>query len=196
MRATPVGCGYRHKGKDDFALFHVDTDKKFPYRAYRFKDPQVLDQVVNVASPLGLGKQVMLGNISSNILNRPVISKDINWGKGVAAPDVRSGRRLEWVKPRMCRPKGDMWIYRWFGRQIQYDGNASKPIREIPRAIERGKISLVDCGPGRSSDSEREKVTNRRPDCPCPPDCKSAWIRRRAGVRSGGAGKRLESLGD
>ena len=77
MRATPVGCGYRHKG-DDFALFHVDTDKKFPIVPIG-KDPQVLDQVVNVASPLGLGKQVMLGNISSNILNRPVISEDINW---------------------------------------------------------------------------------------------------------------------
>ena len=77
MRAMPVGCGYRHKG-DDFALFHVDTDKKFPVVPIG-KDPQVLDQVVNVASPLGLGKQVMLGSISSNVLNRPVIEEDINW---------------------------------------------------------------------------------------------------------------------
>ena len=77
MRATPVGCGYRHRG-DDFALFHVDTTKNFPMVDIG-KDPEVLDEVVNVASPLGLGKQVMLGNISSNVLNRPVISDDINW---------------------------------------------------------------------------------------------------------------------
>lgn len=81
MRATPVGCGYRHRG-DDFALFHVETKATFPIIPLG-KDPELLDQVVNVASPLGLGKQVMVGTISSTVLNRPVVEDDINWDKAL-----------------------------------------------------------------------------------------------------------------
>jgi hypothetical protein len=79
LKADPTGCGYRHAG-DDFALFHVDTAEDFPVIALG-KDPIALEQVVNVASPLGLGKQVFTGTVSSANLDRPVIEDDINWGK-------------------------------------------------------------------------------------------------------------------
>lgn len=77
IRATPIGCGYRHAG-DDFALFQVDADKNFPVIPLG-TDPQVMEPVINVASPLGLGKQVFTGSVSSAKLDRPVVEDDINW---------------------------------------------------------------------------------------------------------------------
>jgi len=81
MRAEPVGAGYRHKG-DDFMLFAVKTDKPFPIVALG-NDPKALEAVVNIASPLGLGKQVFLGNISKPVLDRSVVEGDINWTNAV-----------------------------------------------------------------------------------------------------------------
>lgn len=77
LKAEPVGCGYRHRG-DDFALFQVVTEKKFPVIPLGI-DPKMMEQVVNVASPLGLGKQVFFGTVSSPLLDRPVVVDDINW---------------------------------------------------------------------------------------------------------------------
>lgn len=77
LKASLTGCGYRHGG-DDFALFQMNTTKVFPVVALG-RDPQMIEQVVNVASPLGLGRQVFFGSVSSPILNRPVINDDINW---------------------------------------------------------------------------------------------------------------------
>jgi S1-C subfamily serine protease len=77
IRATPIGCGYRHRG-DDFALFSVESKAEFDVIPIG-QDPQLIAQVINIASPLGLGKQVMFGTVSSAILNRPAISDDINW---------------------------------------------------------------------------------------------------------------------
>ena len=77
MAAKPAGCGYRHEG-DDFMLFSVETEKTFPVVVLG-ADPKMLDSLVNVASPLGLGKQVFFGSVSSPILNRPVQVDDINW---------------------------------------------------------------------------------------------------------------------
>jgi hypothetical protein len=81
LRATVTGCGYQHRG-DDFALFQVDTKADFPVIPLG-SDPKILDRVVNVASPLGLGKQVFFGTVSSPILSRPVVQDDINWTKAV-----------------------------------------------------------------------------------------------------------------
>ncbi len=76
-KADPVGCGYRHKG-DDFMLFQVDTEAIYPVIPLG-EDPKIMDQVINVASPQGLGKQVFTGSISSAKLDRAVIDGDINW---------------------------------------------------------------------------------------------------------------------
>lgn len=77
LKAKPIGCGYKHKG-DDYALFEVTTAETFPVIPLG-KDPQLLDDIVNVASPLGLGKQVFHGTISSPVLNRAINEGDINW---------------------------------------------------------------------------------------------------------------------
>lgn len=77
MKAQPIGCGYRHRG-DDFALFQVDTQRTFTTVPLG-KDPDNMSQVVNIASPLGLGKQIFSGIVSAASLNRPVVSGDVNW---------------------------------------------------------------------------------------------------------------------
>lgn len=81
IRAKPIGCGYRHAG-DDFSLFQVTTAHNFPVVPLG-ADPTVMEPIINVASPLGLGKQVFTGDVSSAILNRPVIQDDINWTHAV-----------------------------------------------------------------------------------------------------------------
>lgn len=75
--AKPIACGYQHAG-DDFFLLQVDTTDKFPTIPLGH-DPNTLDRVINVASPLGLGKQVFVGSISSGKVDRPVVQDDINW---------------------------------------------------------------------------------------------------------------------
>ena len=77
MKAEPVGAGYRHRG-DDFMLFFVATKHVFPVVALG-NDPIALEPVVNVASPLGLGKQVFVGTVSRSSLDRPLVEDDINW---------------------------------------------------------------------------------------------------------------------
>jgi hypothetical protein len=75
--ANPIVCGYRHTG-DDFFLLQVDTDLVFPVVPLG-EDPVVMEPIVNVASPLGIGKQVFQGSVSSASLDRPVLADDINW---------------------------------------------------------------------------------------------------------------------
>jgi len=76
-KATVTGCGYRTKG-DDFMFLSVKSKKPFPIVKLGH-DPELLDQVVNVASPLGLGKQAFLGSVASPKLERPLVEGDINW---------------------------------------------------------------------------------------------------------------------
>jgi hypothetical protein len=77
LRANLTGCGYRHAG-DDFSFFSIETKEQLPTVALG-SDPQMGDRVVNVASPLGLGRQAFFGTVSSRTLNRPVVVEDINW---------------------------------------------------------------------------------------------------------------------
>lgn len=78
LKAKVTACGYKHRG-DDFMLLQVDVAKDtFPVVPLG-EDPKTLDQVVNVASPMGLGKQVFVGSVASASLDRPVIEGDINW---------------------------------------------------------------------------------------------------------------------
>ena len=77
LRAMPKGCGYQRKG-DDFFLLTADKTVKFPVIPLG-KDPKVMDAFVNIGGPIGLGKQVFLGQVSSESLNRPIIDGDIQW---------------------------------------------------------------------------------------------------------------------
>ena len=81
-KADPIGAGYRHKG-DDFMLFKVKTDRQFPIVKLG-EDPKALEAIVNIASPLGLGKQVFLGVVSNPGLDRPLVDGDINWTNAIA----------------------------------------------------------------------------------------------------------------
>lgn len=77
LRATPKACGYRTKG-DDFFLLTVGKSFKFPIVPLG-KDPALLDDIINVAAPLGIGKEAFLGSVSSPSLDRPVVNDDIQW---------------------------------------------------------------------------------------------------------------------
>lgn len=76
-KATVTGCGYRTKG-DDFMFLSAKSKKPFPVVKLGH-DPELLDQVVNVASPLGLGKQAFVDSVASPKLERPLVEGDINW---------------------------------------------------------------------------------------------------------------------
>jgi hypothetical protein len=84
MKAKLLAAGYQHES-DDFALLEVETDQQFPLIAI---GDDVTDHsgqpVVNVASPLGLGKQTFKGIVSSPKLARPVVEGDINWTEAMA----------------------------------------------------------------------------------------------------------------
>src|SRR5688572_876379 len=80
--AKVVGVGYQHRG-DDLAVLAVDTKEAWPVVPLGDeKKETVTDEegapVLNVASPLGLGRQVFHGYVSSLFLDRPLVEGDIN----------------------------------------------------------------------------------------------------------------------
>jgi S1-C subfamily serine protease len=81
LKADPIGAGYRHRG-DDFMLFKVTTSRPFPVVKLG-TDPKVMEQIVNIASPIGLGKQVFVGIVSNASFDRALASEDINWTHAV-----------------------------------------------------------------------------------------------------------------
>lgn len=96
--AEPKAVGYQSRG-DDFAIFEVKTDKTWPIIPIGTeKDEEEGNAIINVASPLGLGKQVFKGTISSLNLDRPIIQGDINWrgsiGLQIAAEGGSSGSAI------------------------------------------------------------------------------------------------------
>ena len=77
--AKVVAVGYQHRG-DDFAIFELSTDEQWP--TIPIGDERKEEEgnaVLNIASPLGLGRQVFHGNISKLELDRPIVQGDINW---------------------------------------------------------------------------------------------------------------------
>jgi S1-C subfamily serine protease len=88
--AKLVMAGYQPKG-DDFSIFSVETDDAITITPLgdEHKDEAGLE-VVNVASPNGLGKQIFHGFISSLYVDRPVVENDINW-QGVMLLQIQSG---------------------------------------------------------------------------------------------------------
>ena len=77
--ARVMWVGYQHRG-EDFSVFEVVTDDKWPTIPIGDETKESEGaSFINVASPLGLGKQVFYGTISSLYLDRPVVEGDINW---------------------------------------------------------------------------------------------------------------------
>lgn len=92
--AQVKGVGYQSRG-DDFVILHVKTKQE--WHTVPLGDEGQVDvekpettAILNVASPLGLGKQVFRGYISSVYLDRPVVQGDINW-KGAMLLSIQSG---------------------------------------------------------------------------------------------------------
>ncbi len=87
--AKVLGVGYQHRG-DDFAVLEVKLDKAVPVIPISAKNAVMGEEVSNIASPLGLGKQLFRGHVSKANLDRPVVEGDINW-KGATLLQMSSG---------------------------------------------------------------------------------------------------------
>ncbi|KPJ86004.1 hypothetical protein AMJ57_00830 [Parcubacteria bacterium SG8_24] len=77
-RAKIVAAGYQHRG-DDFAVVEVTLDRWVPIIPLAKSDPHTGEDVINIASPGGLGKQLFRGHVSKAKLSRPVVARSINW---------------------------------------------------------------------------------------------------------------------
>lgn len=87
--AKLLGVGYQSRG-DDFAVLKVTLDREIPTIPMANSDAEVGERVVNVASPLGLGKQLFRGHVTMRHLDRPVIGDGINW-TGATMLQISSG---------------------------------------------------------------------------------------------------------
>lgn len=77
--AKPIFVGYQSRG-EDVAEFEVVTNELWDTIPLgdekKSKDG---DEILNISVPMGLGKQVLMGNIASVYLDRPIVQGDINW---------------------------------------------------------------------------------------------------------------------
>jgi S1-C subfamily serine protease len=76
--AKIVAVGYQHLG-DDFTVLEVEMDREIPIIPLANADAVRGEEIVNVAAPLGLGKQLFRGHVSLDVLDRPIIEGAINW---------------------------------------------------------------------------------------------------------------------
>lgn len=79
IKSKVVIVGYQHRG-DDFAVLEIESSRSLP--AIPLGDERLEaagDPVLNIASPLGLGRQVFKGYTSLPRLDRPLIEDEINW---------------------------------------------------------------------------------------------------------------------
>lgn len=89
--AEVKAVGYQHRG-DDFAIFEVKSDKEWPVIPVGTEKLEADgNAVLNVASPLGLGKQVYRGVIASLDVDRPIIQGDINWRHSISLQIAADG---------------------------------------------------------------------------------------------------------
>jgi V8-like Glu-specific endopeptidase len=81
IEAKVIACGYQERG-DDFCLLSVETTANFSIVKVGDDSTSISgDQIVNIASPDGLGKQVFYGRVSMPRLDRTLRQDDgdINW---------------------------------------------------------------------------------------------------------------------
>lgn len=89
--AKLVEAGDRNVG-DDFSIFEVREDAQLGITPLGDSDKVMVGEaVVNVASPLGLGKQFFQGSVSSVLIDRPPLDAgDVQW-KNVMLVEIGSG---------------------------------------------------------------------------------------------------------
>lgn len=90
-QAKVIWVGYQHRG-EDFAVFEVATKETWATVPLGDEKEETEGaQILNVASPLGLGKQVFYGTITSLNLDRPIVDgRGINW-KGALLLNISAG---------------------------------------------------------------------------------------------------------
>lgn len=77
-QAKLIAVGRQTRG-DDFSVFEIHTSDHL-MSVPLGGDPTLMDTVLNVASPVGLGKQVFFGTVSSIKMERPAIDPgQLNW---------------------------------------------------------------------------------------------------------------------
>lgn len=79
--ATPIEVGYQSRG-DDFAVLSVTTTETFPIIPLGDESKEDEgDDLINPASPVGLGVQIFKGSLTKRVLDRPVVheASGINW---------------------------------------------------------------------------------------------------------------------
>lgn len=77
--AEIVMAGYGAKG-DDFAILKVVTDEKWTTMPLGdFSKVDFGEDILNVAAPKGLGRQLFFGRVSLLSMDRPVLANGINW---------------------------------------------------------------------------------------------------------------------
>ncbi|PIT88079.1 MAG: hypothetical protein COU29_03635 [Candidatus Magasanikbacteria bacterium CG10_big_fil_rev_8_21_14_0_10_36_32] len=76
--AKLLGVGYQSRG-DDFAVLETTLDRQIPVIPMSATDAELGEQVSNVASPLGLGKQLFRGHVTTVYMDRPVVGAGLNW---------------------------------------------------------------------------------------------------------------------
>ena len=77
--AKAVLIGYQHRG-EDFAIFEVETDQVWNMIPFGDEGKEEDGSLITViAGSLGIGKQVLRGQISKLVLDRPLSEGDINW---------------------------------------------------------------------------------------------------------------------
>jgi hypothetical protein len=89
IEAKIVGVGYQHRG-DDFAVLEAELTKDCPTMPLAGNDPTFGEEVVNIASPHALGKQLFLGHVSRETLDRPIVEESINW-RGATLLQISGG---------------------------------------------------------------------------------------------------------
>ena len=77
--AEIIMAGYGAKG-DDFAILKVETDEDWSIMPLGdFTKVDFGEEVLNVAAPKGLGRQLFFGRVSLLSMDRPVLANGINW---------------------------------------------------------------------------------------------------------------------
>lgn len=74
-----VAVGYQSKGHDFAVLEGTIKKRKVPIVPLAENPAQMGESVINIAVPLGFGKQLFRGHVSLPRLRRPLIARGINW---------------------------------------------------------------------------------------------------------------------
>lgn len=137
------GCGSRSHG-DDFCIFSAKTKREFPLVAIGTDPTKVAGEpIINIAAPLGLGKQTFYGRVSKAHVDRTIIQDDINWTGAMLLqlPGTDGGSSGSAI---VCADQSNLWIpgrrYRWRQRGSCHP---CLPVQKVQGADRRREVQVV-----------------------------------------------------